>query len=113
MTGAWVALAGPCRRGQPVLAAGDCSGVTAKGSVSSDRHSEPERLLTCAEAAKVLGTFETSCYRHRYLTIFRQRSMSTDRQRSVIIAVTRTNPGQYLVCGVSTISAVAPITLRN
>jgi Replication-relaxation len=53
------------------------------------------------------------CYRHRYLTIFRQRSMSTDRQRSVIIAVTRTNPGQYLVCGVSTISAVAPITLRN
>jgi excisionase family DNA binding protein len=28
--------------------------------MSSDRHSAPERLLTCAEAAKILGTFDTS-----------------------------------------------------
>jgi excisionase family DNA binding protein len=28
--------------------------------MSSDRHSPPERLLTCAEAAKILGTFDTS-----------------------------------------------------
>jgi excisionase family DNA binding protein len=28
--------------------------------MSSDRHSSPERLLTCAEAAKILGTFDTS-----------------------------------------------------
>jgi excisionase family DNA binding protein len=28
--------------------------------MSNDRHSPPERLLTCAEAAKILGTFDTS-----------------------------------------------------
>jgi hypothetical protein len=53
------------------------------------------------------------CYRHRYLAILRQRSVSTDRQRSMSITVTRTNPGRCLVCGVSTMSAAAPLTLRN
>lgn len=28
--------------------------------MNSDRHPSPDRLLTCAEAAKVLGTFDTS-----------------------------------------------------
>jgi excisionase family DNA binding protein len=28
--------------------------------MSSDRHPSPDRLLTCAEAAKVLGTFAAS-----------------------------------------------------
>jgi excisionase family DNA binding protein len=28
--------------------------------MNSDRHPLPDRLLTCAEAAKVLGTFDTS-----------------------------------------------------
>lgn len=28
--------------------------------MSNDRHQAPERLLTCAEAAKILGTFNTS-----------------------------------------------------
>jgi len=31
------------------------------------------------------------CYRHRYLAILRRRSVSTDRQRSMSITVTRTN----------------------
>jgi hypothetical protein len=47
---------------------------------------------------------EMCCYRHRYLAILRQRSVSTDRQRSISITVTRTNPGRCLVCGVSTMS---------
>jgi hypothetical protein len=41
------------------------------------------------------------CYRHRYLAILRQRSVSTDRRRSMSITVTRTNHGRCLVCSVS------------
>jgi hypothetical protein len=63
-----------------------------------------------APAGAVAGA---ACCRHRYLAILRQRSVSTDRQRSMSITVTRTNPGRCLVCGVSTMSAAAPLTLRN
>jgi hypothetical protein len=53
------------------------------------------------------------CYRHRYLAILRQRSVSTDRQRSMSITVTCANPGRCLVCGVSTMPPPALLTLRN
>jgi hypothetical protein len=59
------------------------------------------------------GSWPTAhCYRHRYLAILRQRSVSTDRRRSMSITETRTNHGRRRVRGVSTIvgrsSANAP-----
>jgi len=58
-----------------------------------------------AEAAGQPGR----CHRHRYLSILRQRSVSTDEQRSMSITITRTNPGRCLAFGVSTMSAAAQL----
>jgi len=42
------------------------------------------------------------CYRPRYLVILEQDSVSTDRQRSMDVTVTRAKPCRCLVCGGST-----------
>jgi excisionase family DNA binding protein len=71
--------------------------------MNSDRHSSPERLLTCAEAAKVLGTFDTSGERFVRRLIAERRIAYVKLGRHVRIPESAL--GEFIAAG-----AVPPLT---
>jgi hypothetical protein len=73
-------------------------------------HSITAITATMLQFAQHPAPRDAPCYRHRYLAILWQRSVSTDRQRSmmsirVALGSARTNPGRCPVCSVSTMLA--------
>jgi excisionase family DNA binding protein len=73
--------------------------------MSNDRHQSPEHLLTCAEAAKILGTFNTSGER------FPRRLIAERRIRFVRVGrhvrIPESALAEFIVAGI-----VEPVTMR-
>ena len=73
--------------------------------MSNDRHQSPEHLLTCAEAAKILGTFNTSGER------FPRRLIAERRIRFVRVGrhvrIPESALAEFIAAGI-----VEPVTMR-